>query len=329
MPTTDPSASRDPVAAPFRRDLQTNAATSSAPVQRYDITHQTTFSYSAPVGLDQLVVRLQPRTGVNQRLVSFAIELDPTPARQTTALDLHGNIRHWFWFEDSHAELKLVTRSTVDCFCANPFDFIIVDPNVEQVPAIYEEPVRSATDHYRLRSHAEPEVDDLMRELISETGGNTTAFLQALAARIARDVKQVVRVYGDPYSPAETLNKGEAACRDTAVLFMEVARAAGLAARFVSGYAYDALDPDRRELHAWAEVYLPGAGWRGFDPSVGLAVSNRHVAVAASPTPNYAAPTSGTFTAPPVDSKLTYRVDMDQTEYSSPEIPEGTVYLWT
>ena len=246
--------------------------------------------------------------------MNFAIELDPTPARQTTALDLHGNIRHWFWFEDSHAELSLVTRSTVDCFCANPFDFIIVDPNVERVPAIYAEPVRSATEHYRQRTHADAAIDDLMRELIAETGGMTTAFLRALAARIARDVKQVVRVYGEPLPPAETLSKGEAACRDTAVLFMEVARAAGLAARFVSGYAYDTLDPSRRELHAWAEVYLPGAGWRGFDPSVGLAVSNRHVAVAASPTPNYAAPTSGTFTAPPVDSTLTYRVEMNRSE---------------
>ena len=110
---------------------------------------------------------------------------------------------------------------------------------------------------------------------------------------------------------------------------MDVARAAGLAARFVSGYAYDALDPDRRELHAWAEVYLPGAGWRGFDPAVGLATANRHVAVAASPTPSYAAPTSGTFTAPPVETALTYRVEMEQRVLEAPAVPEGTVYLWS
>ena len=316
------------VAPPLRRDDQTAAAGSAAPVQRYDIVHRTTFEYSAPVTLDQLVVRLQPRTGVNQRLVRFAIELDPTPARQTTALDLHGNVRHWLWFERAHARLELVTRSTVDCFCANPFDFIIVDPGVESVPAEYEDPVRSAAAHYRDRPEPHPEIDRLTRELIDEAEGSTVVFLTKLVWRIAKDVKQIFRAAGDPWSPMETLNHGEGACRDTAVLFMDVARAAGLAARFVSGYAYDALDPDRRELHAWAEVYLPGAGWRGFDPTVGLATSNRHVAVAASPTPGYAAPTSGTFTAPPVESKLFYRVDMDSTELPAPDVPEGTVYLW-
>ena len=306
------------------------AAGAEAPrtIARYEIVHETRFAYSEPVTLDQLIVRLQPRTDVHQRLVRFAVELDPLPSRHTTALDLHGNVRHWFWFERSHTQLALTTRSVVDCFCENPFDFIIVDPGVERVPATYQQPVRDATRHYRDRGEAHPAVDRLVGELLAEHEGATVPFLLGLATRIHRDVKQTVRPRGEPWSPDETLERGAGACRDTAVLFMDAARAAGLAARFVSGYAYDALDPERRELHAWAEVYLPGAGWRGFDPAVGLATANRHVAVAASPTPGYAAPTSGTFTAPPVESSLTYRVEMTRSERPVEPLPDGTVYLW-
>lgn len=326
--TTAPADSGPP-AVPLRRDHQTAAAAIPATIERYDIVHRTTFTYSAPVTLDQLVVRLQPRTVVDQRLVHFSIELDPTPARQTTALDLHGNVRHWFWFEHSHTRLDLTTRSTVDCFCSNPFDFIIIDPGVGQLPAVYQQPVRDATAHYRQRPDPHPDIDRLAHRLIEEHGGSTVAFLGGLTKYINQCVEQIVRPDGDPWAPIETLHSGQAACRDTAVLFMDVARAAGLAARFVSGYAYDALDPSRRELHAWAEVYLPGAGWRGFDPAVGLATANRHVAVAGSPTPSYAAPTSGTFTAPPVETSLTYQVDMDQQTLQAPLVPEGTVYLWS
>ena len=85
------------------------------------------------------------------------------------------------------------------------------------------------------------------------------------------------------------------ACRDLTVLFMECCRSLGLAARFVSGYQEGDKGTDRRYMHAWAEVYLPGGGWRGFDPTHGIAVTDRHVAVASGPTPATAAPISGTF----------------------------------
>lgn len=321
--SVDGPANQSPPDAPAAR-----AGGAETRIKRYTIRHRTTYTYSQPVTLDQLIVRLQPRTSVDQRLVRFAVELDPLPARHTTALDLHGNVRHWFFFDQRHTRLELTTHSTVECFCFNPFDFLIVDPGVETLPATYQQPVRDASAHYRHRPDPHPRIDRLTQELIETHEGETVAFLLGLAQRIAAQVKQIVRLEGEPWSPVQTLDSGEAACRDTAVLFMDAARAAGLAARFVSGYAYDAQDPSRRELHAWSEVYLPGAGWRGFDPSSGLATANRHVAVAASPTPGYAAPTDGTFTGPKTETTLDYEVEMNESEGTPKERSAGTVYLW-
>lgn len=294
---------------------------------RYDIVHQTHFTYSAPVSLDQLVVRLQPRSSFDQRLINFSIRCDPMPARHTHCLDLHGNIRHWFWFDKQHAGLTLTTRSIVDCLVDNPFDFIVVEPSVETLPAVYDEPVRSATEHYRHRPTPQPIVDALARQIRQQCQGHTVHFLSDLARYLREHIQHIVRPIGDPWSPTKTLERGEGACRDTAVLYIDACRAVGLAARFVSGYAFDAMDDSHRELHAWAEVYLPGAGWRGYDPTTGLAVSNRHIAVAASPTAGYAAPTAGTFTGPRVETTLEYDIQMNVTEADlAPN--NGDVYTW-
>ena len=104
------------------------------------------------------------------------------------------------------------------------------------------------------------------------------------------------RPTGAPQTPAETLARGRGACRDQTVLFVALCRAAGLAARFVSGYQdRSAMETDRRYLHAWPEVYLPGAGWYGYDPTRGTAVSNGHVALAAARDPAGTLPVEGSY----------------------------------
>ena len=319
--TTMPDSPTNPTPVPPR-------AQSPVAPQRYSVTHRTQFTYSAPVSLDQLVVRLQPRTSFDQRLVSFSMLCDPMPTRHTHSLDLHGNIRHWFWFEKQHSELLLTTRSTVDCLVDNPFDFIVVDPGVETLPAVYEEPVRSATAHYRHRPMPNPIVDALARQIRQQCDGYTVQFLSDLARHLRERIKHIVRPTGESWSPTKTLERGEGACRDTAVLYIDACRAVGLAARFVSGYAFDAVDDSHRELHAWAEVYLPGAGWRGYDPTTGLAVSNRHIAIAASPTAGYAAPTAGTFTGPKVATNLSYEISMNVTEADFANTNPQDVFAW-
>lgn len=296
-------------------------------VQRYRIEHVTRYSYSQRVTLDQLVLRIQPRTGPAQRLIEFTINIDPKPSKHTHGIDLHGNIRHWFWFDRSHDHLNINVQSTVDCRNENPFDYIIVDPGVERVPVRYEEPIHSAAAHYRKRTDLDPDIDAFADDVARSCDGTTIGFLWALVTRLHEQIDHVARHEGHAWRPHETLAKKNGACRDEALLFVEACRAMGLAARFVSGYAWDAIEDDQREMHAWAEVYVPGGGWRGYDSTLGRAVSNEHIAVAASPTATYAAPLSGTFTAPPLESTLDYAITM--TQESIPRPPnDGLTYRW-
>lgn len=111
--------------------------------------------------------------------------------------------------------------------------------------------------------------------------------------------------------PDVVLSQGAGACRDLSVLFLAACRHVGLPARFVSGYHEGPPERGERELHAWAETYLPGGGWRGFDPSLGLAVADRHVAVAAAPDPRGAAPVAGTFRGPGRLVRLDHAIDLE------------------
>jgi transglutaminase-like putative cysteine protease len=124
---------------------------------------------------------------------------------------------------------------------------------------------------------------------------NTLSFLSALTRHIFDTCHQVVRPDGAPWPAEQTLHLLEGSCRDLAVLFCDACRQMGIASRFVSGYECASASRTDSYMHAWAEVYLPGIGWRGYDPARGLAVSNRHVAVAAGFDPDLASPVAGWY----------------------------------
>ncbi len=132
-----------------------------------------------------------------------------------------------------------------------------------------------------------------------------------MAAEHLAGFQKLVREEGLPKRPSETLASQEGACRDLTVLYLDLCRWQGLAARFVSGYWRGGKASERRYLHAWAEVYLPGAGWRGFDPSSGLAVGDDHIAVAASPDPDGAAPVFGTYGGGDIQAALEWHLRVD------------------
>lgn len=162
-------------------------------------------------------------------------------------------------------------------------------------------------------------ISALSLELAREADGKTVDFLMMLTRRLHQMIERVRRLEGPPNPPAETLVQKRGSCRDTTLLFMHVARAQGMAARFVSGYFFPAGDdsPDTHELHAWAEVFLPGAGWHGFDPSVGLACADRHAALAASPDPALTIPLVGTYRGKAM-AKLTATVKIEPAAKSQP-----------
>lgn len=279
---------------------------------RFEGEHLTRFTYSAPVYVEPLTVRLRPRDDAAQRLIRFDVAVTPEPGGIAQATDVEGNTSIRLWFEGLTDVLEIHTSFAVETMRSNPFDYVVRDPTVLRVPVRYPEAERAAIRHYR-RVPGDETVVAFAREVLALTDANSASFLDALTHRIAREFTHVIRPSGDAYPPAVTLAERTGACRDLTVLFIEACRSVGIAARFVSGYQDPGDDDAERELHAWAEVYLPGGGWRGYDPSAGIAVADRHVAVAAGPTPRDAAPTEGTFRGDNATSQLETKISLNAT----------------
>ncbi len=258
------------------------------------VEHSTIYRYDFPVFLEPHIVRLRPRTHGAQRLLSFDLEIVPSPAGTTECLDQDGNLALNAWFDQPTSALHVRSRFTVEMLRENPFDYVIIGESLN-LPLWYREPLSAALVSYRDDAHVAEAVKDYARQTAADSQWNTLSFLSALSRRICDLCSQVVRPVGPPWPSDQTLRLRQGSCRDLAVLFCDACRVMGIAARFVSGYEGASASARDPYMHAWAEVYLPGIGWRGYDPSRGLAVSNRHVAVAAGFDSDLAAPVAGWY----------------------------------
>lgn len=261
---------------------------------RIELEHRTAFRYDRLVFLEPLDIRLRPRSDATQRLVIFELAIDPSPAGLSENEDLYGNEVARAWFEGTHERLTITTRATVETLRLDPFDALL-DPEARKLPFRAHEHERLGLAPFLVREANEADVAELAASVAREVDQETFPFLAALTRRLHDGWRAIERPEGEPWPPAKTFAQRVGACRDLAVLYIDACRALGLAARFVSGYFAAEVRERRHTLHAWSEVYLPGAGWRGFDPTEGMAVTDRHVAVAAGPSPTSAAPTAGTF----------------------------------
>lgn len=258
------------------------------------IRHRTVYRFKGAVFLEPHIIRLRPRGDATSRLLALALEIDPPPAVRADYLDPDGNVVTQAWFEGTTEHLAIESRSTVETLVTDPFRFLLDDP-ARTLPDVYPKELSERLSGYRtVPDKIAPAVREFASTVAEHVGRRQDQFPWALTDRIHQDCQLEVREYGPPNAPDTTLRERRGACRDLAVLFIECSRAMGLAARFVSGYAYVSGETDH-ELHGWAEVYIPGGGWRGYDPTLGLAVADRHVAVAAAADPLEAAPLSGSF----------------------------------
>lgn len=262
---------------------------------RLSILHETNYRFSRPVFLEPHTFRFHPRTDGGQRPLAFDLAIDPAPAGCKQLLDALGNVVTCAWFSGQTDALRVRSTCEVETFRDNPFGFLVTDPAALELPVRYAEPLKCHLDLCLGGSEVHQDVARWTKGLVEETGAETLGFLSRLTQRVQSTCNWVVRHEGDPHAAERTLADGEGSCRDLAVLFMDACRSVGLAARFVSGYNRGDPGSHEHELHAWAEVYLPGGGWLGYDPSQGLAIGNEHVVVAAGPTPRDAAPISGTL----------------------------------
>ena len=258
------------------------------------ILHRTHYHYSQPVFLEPFTVMLRPRSDASQTVRHYHIKVTPQPSGITHFTGLYGNNTETIWFNGMHENLLIEVDTLVETHRGDPYDFFVTDPAALTLPLTYEPHIARVLAHYLIRDMDSPGVVAFTQEILQVTQHATLPFLALLAKQVYDRFKYVMREFGDPRTPEETLKAGEGSCRDFSVFFVDVCRSVGIAARFVSGYCIGTEIADS-DMHAWVEIYLPGAGWRGYDPSRGALISDEYVAVAAGQRSQDAAPTFGSF----------------------------------
>ncbi|MEB3309228.1 MAG: transglutaminase family protein [Snowella sp.] len=263
----------------------------------YQVHHKTIYTYNQPVFFKPHLLRFRPQSNGWQTLRDFSLKVIPEPSGMAELTDLDGNSLQKIWFTSATEQLTLEINSIIETHIDNPFNFLL-EPWALKLPIDYPQSLYQQLQPYLQPYSVIPDAIalNLGQEIAQQTQRHTLSFLSVLNQRIYESCDYIVRETGEPWEAGVTWQRKQGSCRDLTVLFMEVCRAMGLAARFVSGYQEGDLEKDGWELHAWAEVYLPGGGWRGYDPTHGLAVSDRHIALAASAIPHYTAPVVGEIT---------------------------------
>ncbi len=282
----------------------------------FEILHRTRYTYSRPVFLEPHMLRLRPRCDATQALLDHRLQVRPEPAGWSQWRDGEGNDAAVVWFDGLMEDLELTVQSTVRTLRSDPFDFILTEPAVQILPAVYPEPLRRVLAPC-FAGTPPAVVRDVANGLLTDCDNETARFLPSLAGWLYEQCEVVIREEGEPLPAEVSLRERRGSCRDLAVAFNAVCSAVGLAARFVSGYQAGDPDQTRRYLHAWSEVYLPGGGWRGYDPTHGLAVADQHVALAASSLPGEAAPVQGNFRGTDATSSMEVHLHIE-TDASTP-----------
>lgn len=292
---------------------------------RYQITHRVHYQYEKPVWLSPHVLRMRPRSDGVQQLHHHGIEIDPKPAGITQVLDAEGNaIARCWWSEQFTTALNVTVTSEVSTHCPNPFNYLL-EPWAVHLPIDYPTSLHATLEPYYLGTHLGTAGNDsvatqLAQEIGQAVEGNTVSFLTELNLHINRHCRYQPRPTGEPWPPWMTWTRKAGTCRDFVVLFIAACQSVGLAARFVSGYEEGDI-AYQSTLHAWAEVYLPGAGWRGYDPTLGVVVSDHHIAVAVGHWPRNTAPVSGSHRGNGGTATLESRVDL-QLIHGGSESPD-------
>ena len=260
------------------------------------IEHELDYQYSNAVFLEPHYLYLHPKRSSLLTLISHEIEIMPQPSTIAKNLDSSDNIQYILFFKDTTPSLNIKVKSVVETTEFNPLSFLYHPFESSSLPIKYSEDLEKILSPYLVKDGITTLIDQTARQLAASVNWNTTAFLTALNAYI-HQFSYEVREDGLPHTPETTLLGRNGSCRDYSVLFMAMCRTLGIASRFVSGYYYVESENENRiqYLHAWVEVYLPGGGWRGFDPTQNCLVSGNHVPVGTSAIPQMVTPISGTF----------------------------------
>lgn len=270
---------------------------------RIALNHRTHYRYERLASLGPQVVRLRPAPHCRTPIVSYSLKVLPEGHFCNWQQDPHGNFQARLVFPEKVREFSITVDLVADMTVINPFDFF-VEPNAEEFPFKYDALLAKDLLPFLECEPAGPRMKEFLKT-VDTTKRYTAYFLVDLNQLLQKAIEYAIRMEPGVQSCEETLTLRKGSCRDTAWLLVQILRQFGLAARFVSGYLVQlvpdikALDGpsgaavDFTDLHAWAEVFIPGAGWIGLDPTSGLMAGEGHIPVACTPDPSTAAPVSG------------------------------------
>ena len=267
------------------------------------LNHVTHYQYDRLVNLGPQVIRLRPAPHCRSKILSYALKIEPADHFVNWQQDPFANYQARLVFEKKTREFKVTVDLVVEMAVYNPFDFFL-EPSAEKYPFKYDALLKQELAPYLATEHLTKRLKACLAR-IDRHKRRTIDFLVAVNQMVHQDISYLIRMEPGVQSPDETLKLASGSCRDSAWLMVQLLRHCGLAARFVSGYLIQ-LKPDVKsldgpsgtevdftDLHAWCEVYLPGAGWVGLDATSGLLAGEGHIPLACTPQPSGAAPIEG------------------------------------
>ena len=259
----------------------------------FKIIHETSYLFSEEVFLEPHLLRFRPKQTPFLSLNSFAISLSGEPAGISTMEDAEQNIIDFCWFEALTNNLTIHAQSDITTTAFNPFNFIIYPESYNTIPFTYDEQTSRVLNAYLQTTALESELIEYTNTAVDKAKHNTISVVTQLTNQIHKDFVVHYRASGAPLSPQNTFALKRGSCRDLSWMQINMFRHLGIAARFVSGYFYFEMDKPMYELHAWVEVFIPGIGWLGCDPSHGILTGSTHFPLASSALAENTMPVSG------------------------------------